>query len=106
FASKEIFQIYPDQFVGNAHNEFLTIAAELGIIGLAIFLWFLLRVFLLAKKNIKSQDRYLKTASIAAISSVTGIIFINLFDVSLRFTFTALFWWLAIAVLVVSNKLE
>jgi O-antigen ligase len=106
FSPPQLSQIYPDQFVNNAHNEFLTITAELGILGLAIFLWFLFKIFLLAKKNLGNENYHLKITTRAALSSIIGVMVINLFDVSLRFVFTALFWWLAVAILVISDKME
>ena len=38
FSPRELLEIYPRE---NAHNYFLQIAGELGLVGLAVFLWLL-----------------------------------------------------------------
>ncbi|MCM8778999.1 MAG: tetratricopeptide repeat protein [Candidatus Omnitrophica bacterium] len=99
FSPQPLRQIYPDQFVNNAHNEFLTLTAELGIIGLVLFLWILGIIFLMLKRSLKSRDIFVRQISLGLLSSLSGILLINLFDVSLRFLFTAIFFWFLTAIL-------
>jgi len=106
FAPHQLNQIYPDDFVAHAHNEFLNITAELGIIGLVLFFWFLFRVFRIIKRNISRGENNIRLLTLAAASSISGVIIISLFDVSLRFVFTAIYWWLAIAILAIMDKIE
>ncbi|MCM8784458.1 MAG: tetratricopeptide repeat protein [Candidatus Omnitrophica bacterium] len=93
FSPQPLRQIYPDQFVNNAHNEFLTLTAELGIVGLGLFLWILGKTFVMLKKNLKSKDSLFSLVSLGGLCSLSGILLVNLFDVSLRFLFTAIFFW-------------
>jgi|GEM_PF-3036025 len=106
FSPPILRQIYPDQFVNNAHNEFLTLTSELGIIGLVLFLFILGRAFLLVKRNFRNEDKFIGLFNLGAFSSFVGILVLNLVDVSLRFLFTAIFFWLAIAIFAILNKLS
>jgi O-antigen ligase len=55
--------------VGQAHNEFLQIAAELGLVGSAIFLWFLAGIILIGFKALRG----LKKNSLYPIAAVIGL---------------------------------
>lgn len=99
FSPPQLRLIYPDQFVNNAHNEFLNLTAEAGIIGLILFLWLLGRIFILVKRNLRNEDNYVKLITLGGVCSLSGVLLINLFDVSLRFLFTAIFFWLVIGIL-------
>lgn len=99
YSPPQLRQIYPDQFVNNAHNEFLTLTAELGVVGLILFLWILGKVFLIVKKNLNSKDSFVSLVSLGTFCSLVGVLLINFFDVSLRFLFTAIFFWLMLGVL-------
>ncbi|HKP67932.1 MAG TPA: O-antigen ligase family protein [Pyrinomonadaceae bacterium] len=55
--------------VGQAHNEYLQIAAELGIVGVAIFGWFLVGLAFLGWKSIAA----LKKGSLVPFASTLGL---------------------------------
>lgn len=55
--------------VGQAHNEYLQIAAELGIVGLAILLWFLAGIAVLAWKAL----RHARRGSLYPLAAVLGL---------------------------------
>ena len=80
----------------HAHNEFLEIAAETGILGLGAFLWVLMVFF---RKGIglirKEEDGYQRALNIGLISGVAGLLATNLVGVNLRFPSSAIFLWLA-----------
>jgi O-antigen ligase len=56
-------------YVGHAHNEFLQIAAELGIVGVGIFAWFLVGIGIMASRILRSPARY----SLLSIGAVVGL---------------------------------
>jgi O-antigen ligase len=55
--------------VGQAHNEYLQIAAELGIVGLAIFSWFLVGLGVVALKAL----RHIRTGSLYPVAAILGL---------------------------------
>jgi tetratricopeptide (TPR) repeat protein len=58
-----------DQIPQHAHNEYLQIAAELGIIGGLIFVWFLAGIAFIAIRSLRS----FQTGSLTAFASVLGL---------------------------------
>ncbi len=73
-----------DRVVDHAHDEFLEVAAEQGVVGLAAFLWFLGAVFArgLRRRGFTALDAGL-------VAAASGLLVHNLFDVNLRATSTA-----------------
>jgi O-antigen ligase len=57
FASRELLQIFPPAVHENAHNNFFQILAELGIVGLAVFLWLLVKAAMLCVGWIRADPR-------------------------------------------------
>jgi O-antigen ligase len=58
-----------DQIPGHAHNEFLQMAAELGAVGVAIMVWLLLGIAVLAFRAI----RYLRFGSLYPVAAILGL---------------------------------
>ncbi len=58
-----------DQIPSHAHNEFLQVAAELGLVGIAIFIWFLVGIGILAVRSIRG----LGSRSLYASAAVLGL---------------------------------
>ncbi len=54
------------------HNDYLRLAAETGIPGLAFFIWYLVLVFREAFRTLRSKDPYFKAVSIAVIGAYVG----------------------------------
>lgn len=80
-----------------AHNCYLQLAAEMGIIGLFIFLWF---VFALLKgailKFMKYEDRFLRAALIGFAGGILAYLVHSLFDTNLySLSLAVLFWAVA-----------
>jgi putative inorganic carbon (HCO3(-)) transporter len=63
FMSPELLRIYPSE---NAHNNFLQIGAELGIAGLAMFLWLLASVGVATLRS--DADAVVKRAALAGLA--------------------------------------
>lgn len=81
----------------HAHNEFLEIAAETGILGLAAFLWVLIIFFIKGIDIVREEAaRSQRVLTMGLISGVAGLLATNLVGVNLRFPSSAIFFWLAL----------
>ncbi|OPX25590.1 MAG: hypothetical protein B1H05_03555 [Candidatus Cloacimonas sp. 4484_140] len=70
-----------EDIISHAHNEFIEIWAETGIIGLALFIIFLIALFGQYKRNLKSNNKYF----IYAIAfSLILLLIHNLFSITMR----------------------
>jgi len=82
----------PDTFY--AHNNFLQMAGETGLLGLAAFLWFL---FVLFKKNFSAfkgiKDEYLKIVSLSLIGCLIAFLINGLTETSLYNARVAMIFW-------------
>lgn len=80
-----------------AHNNFLHLAGELGLLGLGVFLWLLYRLFkegALVYKRL--EDNFLKTVSLSVIVCLAAFLVNGLTESSLYYSRLALiFWYLA-----------
>lgn len=80
-----------------AHNHFLQMAGEIGLIGLGIFLWLLFRLFKRCShisRNLK--DEYLAIISLSLIGCIISFLVNGLTETSLYYSRVAIiFWYLA-----------
>jgi len=74
-----------------AHNSYLQIWAEIGILGIASFFWLIVMVFKSAFKNIKDSPNKPQISSLITASSV--FLIHNLVDFSFFLPETSLIWW-------------
>ena len=85
-----------DVSIGNllhAHNEYLEIWSEMGLIGLGVFLWLMFSFLRYAFKVLKSErEKGLMVAGL--VTGVVGVLIDSLFSVSLRWTGPAFIFWL------------
>ncbi|MDD5044287.1 MAG: O-antigen ligase family protein [Candidatus Omnitrophica bacterium] len=79
-----------------AHNNFLHMAGETGLIGLGIFLWLLYRLFAEASGIYKRlEDNFFKFVSLGLIASLIAFLLNGLTESSLYYSRVAvLFWYL------------
>jgi len=76
------------------HNNFLHMAGEIGLLGLAIFLWFLYRLFRLniaAYRKLKTG--YLKDISLGLILCLLAFLINGLTESSFYYSRVALIFW-------------
>jgi len=79
----------------NAHNEYLEILAEMGVLGLGVFLWFIFGIFSYAFKYLKNEGRESLIVT-GLISGIAAMLVMSLFSVSVRLTGPAFIFWLLI----------
>ncbi|MDD5165813.1 MAG: O-antigen ligase family protein [Candidatus Omnitrophica bacterium] len=77
-----------------AHNHFLQMAGEIGLVGLGIFFWLLFRLF---KKNIQVykslKDRYYKVILLSISASLFAFLINGLTETSLYYSRVAMIFW-------------
>jgi putative inorganic carbon (HCO3(-)) transporter len=93
--------------IGNllhAHNEYLEIWAEMGILGLALFLWLMIGFFRYAIKNLRGGRGGL--IALGLISGIAGVLVDSLFSSSMRWTGPAFTFWLLFGLAVATTGSE
>jgi O-antigen ligase len=82
-----------------AHNHFLQMAGEIGLLGLAVFLWLLYRLF---KANFRIysglKDEYLKVVSVSLVACFIAFLTNGLTETSLYYSRVAMIFWYLIGV--------
>jgi len=97
--------LYPHGFADKAHNEYLQLWAELGIVGLAIFLWFMIAYFYRGIKYLKKEkNEYLQGIVIGLMASVMAVLVDALFGFPFHLPATIVLFWLAIGLTMVITK--
>lgn len=99
--------IYPYGVADKAHNEYLQLAAELGIIGLIIFIWLMFAYFYYGLKILKREkERYKQGVIIGLMGSVMAFLIDSIFWFPLHHSFTSSLFWLCLGLLVVMGLKE
>lgn len=80
----------------HAHNEFLELGVDLGIVGLGFFGWFLTAFALVVRRSLLCESQHSAFVTIALSAAIVGILLHNLVDVNLRILTPAFFWWLTL----------
>ncbi|MBA7563660.1 tetratricopeptide repeat protein [Candidatus Atribacteria bacterium 1244-E10-H5-B2] len=104
--------IYPHVFADKAHNEYLQLWAELGIIGLAIFLWLMIAYFNYGVRYLKKEkDEQRQGIMIGLMGAVVAFLVHSFFWFPLHLTTNVSLLWLFIGLATVmgiekNGKLE
>src|SRR5665648_129955 len=97
----------PYGIADKAHNEYLQLAAELGIIGLGIFLWLIIIYFNYGIKRLKSiKTKYKQGVIIGLMGSIIAFLVDGLFWFPLRLPTNTAMFWLVLGLTVVTIKTE
>lgn len=87
----------------HAHNEFIEIAADTGIVGLLLFLWIILTGFLITlraqRQSSQSGDTWSSIHSAALFAGISGLLVCNMGGVSMRYSVGAIYLWLHLGLL-------
>jgi O-antigen ligase len=77
-----------------AHNNFLHMAGEIGLVGLGIFFWFLYTLFKECKMIYKNlNDNFLKIISLSVITCLISFLINGLTESSLYYSRVAMIFW-------------
>jgi len=107
FDQSENRRLYPHGFADKAHNEYLQLWAELGIIGLGIFLWLMVSYFNYGIKLLKRmQNRYKQGMIIGLMGAIVAVLVDGIFGFPLHLPATIVSFWLILALTIATNKIE
>ena len=107
FEQEDNRTLYPYGVADKAHNEYLQLGAELGIIGLLIFIWLVFTYFNYGLKILKREkDRYKQGIIIGLMGSAMAFLIDSIFWFPLHHTFTSFLFWLCLGLLVVMGLKE
>jgi len=94
--------IYTYRWADKAHNEYLQLWAELGTIGLAIFLWFIIIYFNQGIRYLKRQkDEQKQGITIGLMGAIVAVLVDGIFGFPLHLSATIVLFWLVIGLTMV-----
>jgi O-antigen ligase/Tfp pilus assembly protein PilF len=107
FAQGENRSLYPHGFADKAHNEYLQLWAELGIIGLGIFIWLMISYFRFGLKILrKIKDESRAGIIIGLMGAVVAVLVDSIFGFPLHLAATMVLFWLALGLTVAVGLLK
>jgi O-antigen ligase/Tfp pilus assembly protein PilF len=107
FAQGENRSLYPHGFADKAHNEYLQLWAELGIIGLGIFIWLMISYFRFGLKILrKIKDESRQGIIIGLMGAVVEVLVDGIFGFPLHLPATIVLFWLALGLTVAVGLLK
>ena len=107
FDQGENRRLYPYGIADKVHNEYLQLWAELGIIGLGIFLWLVITYFNYGIKLLKRlKDEYKQGIAVGLMGGVVAVLIDAIFGFPLHLPATLVLFWLFIGLIVSLNHSE
>lgn len=99
--------LYPHGFADKAHNEYLQLWAEMGIIGLGIFIWLIITYFSYELKVLRNtKEKYKQGMIIGLMGAVVGVLVDAIFGFPLHLPATVILFWLVVGLSVVLGSTE
>jgi O-antigen ligase len=92
--------------VGQAHNDYLQITAEIGILGPILVLWFLVILLIQTWRGMRARDPLLAALALGSGGSIIGMMVHSIFDFNLQLPSHALLLCLITAILARVNVPE
>ncbi len=89
--------------VEQAHNDYLQVLADAGIIGLIIGLFFLFQLFKTARTSVQSHNLFRRGVAVGAVAGCFAILVHSIFDFVLHTTAISLMFLLLLALIVKSG---
>lgn len=88
--------------VEQAHNDYLQVLADAGVVGFAIGFGFLYLLYNQARKSVQIPDRYLRGVALGAVAGCSAILVHSIFDFVLHITAISV-WFLTLVVLIIAS---
>src|SRR5215204_6415735 len=105
--------VYPRYDTGNgtyrleqAHNDYLQILSDAGVVGAALGLLFVGLLFWTALRRMHSHDRFRRGVALGALGGCAGVLVHSFFDFTLHTTANALLFLLLAALATVNGRVE
>ena len=89
--------------VEQAHNDYLQVLADAGLVGLAIGIFFLVRMFILGREAVGIGNRYRRGIALGALAGIFAILVHSIFDFVLHTTAISVLFLTLVALLVASR---
>jgi len=86
----------------HAHNEFIEIAADTGLIGLGLFLWILVQATVMTVRCVRHaarQDPWREFHASMLLGAIGGLLVCNLVGVTMRYSCGAVYFWVYLGLL-------
>jgi O-antigen ligase/Tfp pilus assembly protein PilF len=107
FAQGENRALYPHGFADKAHNEYLQLWAEIGIVGLGIFIWLIISYFRFGLKILrKIKDESRPGIIIGLMGAVVAVLVDGIFGFPLHLPATIVLFWLVLGLTVAVGLLK
>jgi O-antigen ligase len=90
--------------VEQAHNDYLQVLADAGLVGLIIGAFFLARLFMLGKAAVSIRNNYRQGIAFGALAGIFAILVHSIFDFVLHTTAVSILFVTLIAMLVASRR--
>jgi O-antigen ligase len=92
--------------VEQAHNDYLDLAANGGVVALGLAGWFIAMVIWRARSSFRSRDVYRRAACLGAAAGILGVGVHSLVDFGLQFTGLALVFAALIVIAIADDRVE
>jgi O-antigen ligase/Tfp pilus assembly protein PilF len=101
FDQGENRRLYPYGIADKVHNEYLQLGAEVGILGLSIFLWLIITIFNYGIKLLKRlKDEYKQGIIIGLMGGIVAVLIDGIFGFPLHLPATLVLFWLFVGLIV------
>jgi len=89
---------YTNYFINEAHNDYAQLLVETGLLGFALMLWFLVRLYGCTRVSSRRWEfKWDGALSLAALLGCTGILFHSFVDFNLQIPANAAFFYVLAA---------